>query len=519
MDNNNMSQRQEGNERAEEKQNQNEKENVKDDGENIASVKDAKMEQGSAGDTKTEENAESQEEQEGKFAGRILREIKDTLSDKNNVNVYIGYRNEINNGIQVGDDATINDINYRVDDAVNGGEDVGASIAKDNKSLRRWINDNYFNPSFALLITITVFNEMPFNWILSERCNLHAYMPKDGGHQSDTKAVEERLEEIGAEICLGEVSDYIGKREERFIRFSDEKDADLILGYIWLQYPDLRMPLQRWFAGHIRKGRNIYVKRITWALSKLARFDYGFFANEMISEFYCEKNISVDMTISQILSYLLDWQREKVMSMLAYWSTQERVHSLLTVLLVAGELQEERILRAGIKTYLAKLYYNFEKEDDEFFDHIVDFFAVGIRKAFFYRILIEEIYELFFAEDTLSQHKDRKITFFLMFFLIDVKLLAEGKGGREEAILVKMCISPNSAKDKLCAIWRMMWHVYSYRRGFYQLLGEYYRWLDNERLRKNIVLFIDMIFGKNVSLKTKNDVYKKIQRNAKRKLS
>ena len=110
-------------------------------------------------------------------------------------------------------------------------------------------------------------------------------------------------------------------------------------------------------------------------------------------------------------------------------------------------------------------------------------------------------------------------TFFLMFFLIDVKLLAEGKGGREEAILVKMCISPNSAKDKLCAIWRMMWHVYLYRRGFYQVLGEYYRWLDNERLRKNIVLFIDMIFGKNVSLKTKNDVYKKIQRNAKRKLS
>lgn len=506
-----------GNEAAEAMPNQKEQENAKNVQDYNASARDAEAGQGSAGDTVTGDKAESRGGQENQFVGKILGEIKGTLSDKNSVNIYIGYRNEINNGIQVGDDATINDINFKVDDAASGEEKAEESIAKDNKRLRGWINENYFSSSLALLIIIAVFNEMPYNWILNEKGNLDTYLPKGDEYQLDTKAVEERLEEIGAEICMGEVSDYTGKREERFIRFSDEKDADIILEYLWLQYPDLRMPLQRWFVGHIRKGRNIYVKRITRALSKLACVDYGYFANEMISGFYQEKNISVDMTLSQILIFLLDGQREKVMSMLAHWSTQERVHPLLTVLLVAGELQEERILRAGIKTYLARVYYDFEKENDEFFDHIVDFFAVGIRKAFFYRIMIEEIYELFFTEDTLSQHKDRKITLFFIISLIDVKLLVEGKGGREEAILVKMCIAPNSAKDKLCAIWRMVWHAHSYRWEFYQVLGEYYRWLDDERLRKNIVLFIDVILGRSVSLEAKSDAYKKIQRNAKRK--
>lgn len=475
------------------------------------------VEHGNSNDGRTENQADKQEEKRDGFFGKTLGEINDRFFSQLNV-IYNDYRSvDVNNGIQIDNHGYMNDMNISINNVANGKGNLEDSIAKDNKRLRGWINENYFSSSLALLIIIAVFNEMPYNWILNERGNLDTYLPKGDEYQLDTKAIEERLEEIGAEICMGEVSDYTGKREERFIRFSDEKDADIILEYIWLQYPDLRMPLQRWFVGHIRKGRNIYVKRITWALSKLARIDYGFFANEMISEFYCEKNISVDMTISQILSYLLDWQREKVMSMLTHWSTQERVHSLLTVLLVAGELQEERILRAGIKTYLAKLYYDFEKEDDEFFDHIVDFFAVGIRKAFFYRILIEEIYELFFAEDTLSQHKDRKITLFLIISLIDVRLLVEGKGGREEAILLKMCVAPNSAKDKLCAIWRMVWHAHSYRQEFYQVLGEYYRWLDDERLRKNIMLFIDVVLGRSVSLETKNDVYKKIQRNAKRK--
>ena len=203
--------------------------------------------------------------------------------------------------------------------------------------------------------------------------------------------------------------------------------------------------------------------------------------------------------------------------MLAHWSTQERVHSLLTVLLVAGELQEEQILRRGIRTYLARLYYGFKKENNEFFDHIIDFFAVGIRKVFFYRIMIEELYELFFLEDASSKNKDQKITLFFIIFLIDVRLLVEGKGGREEAILVEMCTAPNSARNKLCAIWRMVWRAHSYRREFYQVLGEYYRWLDDERLRENIVLFIDVILGRSVSREVKSDVYKKIQRSAKRK--
>ena len=131
-------------------------------------------------------------------------------------------------------------------------------------------------------------------------------------------------------------------------------------------------------------------------------------------------------------------------------------------------------------------------------------------------MLIEELYELFFQNDSLPQGKNRKIDLFLILFLIDVVLLTEDKGKREEAIFVKMCIAPGRAKDKLCAIWRMVWNTHAYRTEFYQVLGEYYTWLDDEKLRGNILLFIDVVLGRNVSAEAKNDVYKKIKRNRRR---
>jgi len=501
-----------GSEKAEEKQHQGDGEEVKKNQESTPPGKDDEERQEN-NDAKDGNKAHGQERKEEKSVGKLFEEIKNA----SNVNIFIDqYRNEINNGFQVGDNSSVNDVNFQINPIAYGEQKTETSIAKDNKRLREWINKNYFNPSLALMITIAVFNEMPYNWIVNEKGNLYTYLPKGNEHQLDTKAVEERLEEIGAEICMGEITDYAGKREERFIRFADEEDADALIEYVWLQFPDLKMPILKWLVRHICRGRNIYVMKITKVLSKLACIDYGFFANQMIPAFYEEKNISVDITLSQILIFLNDRESKKVISMLTHWSTQKRVHPLLTVLLVARELKEESILRKAVKTYLDRLYYDFYEEDNDFYDHIIDFFAVGIRKAFFYRVLIEELYELFFQNDSLPQGKNRKIDLFLILFLIDVALLTENKGKREEAIFVKMCIAPGRVKDKLCAIWRMVWNTHAYRTEFYKVMGEYYTWLNDRKQIGNILLFIDVVLGRNVSAEAKNDVYKKIKRNRRR---
>jgi len=51
-----------------------------------------------------------------------------------------------------------------------------------------------------------------------------------------------------------------------------------------------------------------------------------------------------------------------------------------------------------------------------------------------------------------------------------------------------------------------------YRTEFYQILREYYKQLENETLRKRILVFFDMILGDDVSREKKYDIYMKIKK-------
>lgn len=163
------------------------------------------------------------------------------------------------------------------------------SLAKDNKKMSDWISRNYFKPAIALLITTAVFNEMPYNWIIEEKEKLYYYLVGKEKQVYEVEAVEKTLYEIGAEICDGEISDYAGKRNEKFIRYQDNEDANKIIGYIWIQFPNLKMPILKWLIKHIEAGRGIYVKRITDVMSLLALKDYSYFVNNIITYLYKKK--------------------------------------------------------------------------------------------------------------------------------------------------------------------------------------------------------------------------------------
>ncbi len=428
------------------------------------------------------------------------------------VNFYVEYRNEINNGINIGDNATMQDINFHTQSTKNSQKDNMLSLAKDNKKMSDWISRNYFKPAIALLITTAVFNEMPYNWIIEEKEKLYYYLVGKEKQVYEVEAVEKTLYEIGAEICDGEISDYAGKRNEKFIRYQDNEDANKIIGYIWIQFPNLKMPILKWFIKHIEAGRGIYVKRITDVMSLLALKDYSYFVNNIITYLYKKENVSVDITLSQILNELLESQRESVVSMLAHWSTQKRVHPLLTVLLVTRETDGgEKILRRAMNTYLHVVYYGDYKKEEQFLIHLFDFFAVGVRKVVFYRILIEELYDLFFKEGW-AENRYKNLDLFLSFLWIDIFLSCGSDNKKEEAILVKMCVAENTVKNKLCQIWNKLWKTHVYRTEFYQILGEYYKQLENELLRKRILMFLDMILGDGVSREKKYDIYIKIKK-------
>lgn len=462
-----------------------------------------------------------QNQKEDTPAEHIWEKMKgnNMFNDAQTVNFYIDYRNEINNGIHIGDHATMNDINFHTfaakDDAAHN---TAFSLAKDSKKMADWISKNYFKPSLAFLITIAAFNEMPYNWIIEEKENLYLCLIKNeaGKPSYEVEAIEKTLWEIGAETCDGEISDYAGKREEKFIKYRDNEDANRIIEYVWTQFPNLKAPILEWFIKHIEAGRSIYAKRITAVLSLLASKDYGYFVNHIIPRLYQAENVSVDITLSQILNELMKRQRESVISMLTHWSTQNRVHPLLTVLLVAREMNDgEKILRQAINTYLHVIHSGNHKKENQFLSHLIDFFAVGVRKVVFYRLLIEELHGLFF-KGTNSKISYENLDLFLSLIWIDVFLSCGNDKKQEEAILIKMCIVENSAKNKLCQIWNKVWKTHSYRSEFYQVLGQYYKQLQDEALRKHLLAFLDMILGKEVSTEKKLDIYGKIKRQGSR---
>lgn len=458
--------------------------------------------------------ADKQIGNEDNMAKYIWEKIKKEkeFDTTNTINFYVEYRNEINNGINIGDNATMQDINFHTQGTKNSQKDNMLSLAKDNKKMSDWISRNYFKPAITLLITTAVFNEMPYNLIIEEKKNLYYYLVGKEKQVYEVEAVEKTLCEIGAEICDGEISDYAGKRNEKFIRYQDNEDANKIIEYIWIQFPNLKMPILKWFINHIEAGRGIYVKRITTVMSLLALKDYSYFVNNIIPCLYQRENISVDITLSQILNKLLESQRESVVSMLVHWSTQKRVHPLLTVLLVARETDGgEKILRRAMNTYLYVVYYGDYKKEEQFLIHLFDFFAVGVRKVVFYRILIEELYDLFFKERW-GENRYKNLDLFLSFLWIDISLSCGSNNKKEEAILVKMCVAENTVKNKLCQIWNKLWKTHMYRTEFYQILREYYKQLENETLRKRILVFFDMILGDDVSREKKYDIYMKIKK-------
>lgn len=465
---------------------------------------------------KTHSECESQEQnrKENNPGLNILDEVKKEklFGDIKIYNFYSDYRNEINNGITIGDNATMGDINFRTYNTKDIQHNDAGSLAKDSVKLGQWISENYSKPSLALLITIAVFDEMPYNRIVEEKEDLYGYLIGEEKPVYEAKAIERRLLEIGAEVCDGEISDYAGKRHERFIRYQDSEDANKIIQYIWLQFPNLKMPILKWFLKHIKTGRSIYAKKITSVLSVLASIDYDYFVNRIIPRLYQEKNISVDITLSQILNQLVESHRESIISMLTHWSMQERVHPLLVTLLVTREMNSgQKILRQAMNTYLHVIYYENHKKVNEFLTYIIDFFAVGVRKAVFYRLLIEELYDLFFQEGWLK-NRYKNLDLFLGLFWIDVFLSCGGDEKKEEPVLIKMCVVENGAKNKLCQIWNKMWKTHSYRVEFYQALGEYYRLLKNEIIGERILLFLDMILGEDVSREKKYDIYIKIKK-------
>jgi len=461
-------------------------------------------------------NSQEQSENEDNLLALVSEKMNNEkeFDTAKTVNLYIEYRNEINNGISIGNNATMKDINFHTCSTKETQYDNIVSLAKDNKKMAAWISENYSKPPLALLITIAVFNEMPYNWIIDEKEILYGYLAAQEKITYEVEAVEKTLFEIGAEICDGEISDYAGKRTEKFIRYQNNEDANKIIEYVWMQFPDLKILILNWFIKHIKTGRSIYVKRITHVLSWLSTKDYGYFVNHIIPRMYQEENISVDITLSQILSQLMESQRESVVSMLAHWSKQERVHPLLTVLLVTRETDgEEKILRQAMNTYLYVIYYGSYKKEQQFLNHLVDFFAVGIRKVVFYRLLIEELYDMFFKEGRMK-NKYKDLDLFLSLFLIDIILSCGNDKKKEEAILIKMCVVENAAKNKLCEIWNKMWKTHRYRANFYQVLGEYYKRLQNEILRKRILVFLDIVLGDSVSREKKYDIYIKIKKHS-----
>ena len=196
------------------------------------------------------------------------------------------------------------------------------------------------------------------------------------------------------------------------------------------------------------------------------------------------------------------------------WNRENNVHYLLTNLFICAELKDKNhILEDAISLYIRKAMDEIrESKKNGYLKNIYNFFGAGMRAFTFYRILIEQLYELI-RNGVSAREKKNVCDLFLRFFTVDIDLSRLKEG--EDAILIRLCQANNETSHKLCSLWQMVWQCRPYRQLFYCLMAQYDANISSSGNTNSIETFVKKAIGSICTKEMQQDIYTKIRRRTK----
>lgn len=375
-----------------------------------------------------------------------------------------------------------------------------------------WLEDNYKHYPMALMLASAVFEELPCRWIEQAAEELYSsFEEKD--EEEKRYGITDLLDEFCAEICPATMNTYTGKVPIEVVRFANKEYPKKILENVWRECPQLHEKIVRWLKFY---GTDYHMKMSTKACQVfcwLAYRDYYYFQNHMVKMIGIDKSIGTDMLIAKTMIFLSGHReyQTNVLNLMNCWKEERNIHYLLTNLLICVDQNEmTEILQYVIRRYIHEAIKAIEKQEtNQWLKNIYSFYASGMRAYTFYRILVEEMYELMCK--SMSQSRKTSICdLFLRMFAVDIDLMRYEEGN--DAILIKLCLTKNQANEKICYLWQMVWRYRSFREVFYKLVAIYVKKQQCDNNKEHLKRFIQKALGTICTEEIQRDICWKIQR-------
>lgn len=415
-------------------------------------------------------------------------------------NIFIQYRIENNHGVVAGRDVDMGDMYAEGIVKRPDGDGYHHAVVRDSERLGKWMAEHFGSFDMAFLIASAVFENMPYIWINQAAEKL--YIEQADNMKKQERAREQRLKEFGAGLYQGNINTYAGKTTVDFICFKEKEYAQIVLKYVWIEFPKLRNDLICWLQYFILKGKIQMSKRATEVIGFFSGLDYYFFANELVNQIIKANSINNDMLLARIVIQLKEQKEfeEQINKIVNYWSKSQNTHYLITTVLICAEWKEKKEeLKTVVHSYLEDAFRCCKRGEEK--EEIFEFFASGMRGFTFYRILIEKLYAMYQGLENRWEKEAFNILFVSLVIVDNGMLDVEND---EEAILVKLSYTKSSVREMLSVLWQMVFQSNSYRKQLYYILGQHYFLFSQEKADDMLKKFLNGVFGVK-----KSDAYKK----------
>lgn len=439
-----------------------------------------------------------------------------------------------NSGIIMGDQANMGNINLRNRDKIDNSQQIQDTsiehcFIEEAESLIEWMTGHYSTYDMAFIIAAAVFEKTPCPWIYDSAEQLFALINEKQEPYIIEKvgmANSHRIRNIGGKTYKGTVYNHTGEIQCEFICFQKKDYAEKVLNCVWKEYVFLREKLVFWLNEYLSSDNYTKAVRAINAIVLFSKIDFDYFSRVVVNALLSKKDLLADYAVAQIMAQL--YQDEtycgNIEKNYVYWAKGENIHQLLTALMlgVANKWSQNK-MELAISRYIDKLLMGLGKKDsDEYLSNLSSFYAVGQRKAVFFKTVVKVLYDKMEIYEG-YKYKWYRLNIgavFLLLLAIDasqsnIDTMEPDKN--IDMIFVKMCLINNDVGVKIRKLWRFIWKNKETHKQTRNILENYlyqyggcsqmevlylksflYSFQETESERKDMDYFLRKIAVKNV---------------------
>lgn len=445
-------------------------------------------------------------------------DIIQTNFGESNINIILGNYVKQNKGIIAGNDAEFQDTNLF---GKENREKIKKEIVKktecsfsDEDSICTWIKENFAKESFFLLISLSVFHDMPYSWVKKNAELLKNRKIFEIDSESRTREIltkDELLKSIGAFVYQDYIKINSSVIEVEFIGFTDENLPKKILRVIWLQFYDYRGKLLAWMKSFAYKSEMTQSYAAIQTISFLAQLDYYYFETAMLKKLLVNCNIA---GLTEIL-YLIS-QNKKYIDSINQIANQIGQKSeccyVLTALRIA---QKNKWNLSKIKFLMSKYIVGTieairKSESEDYMQKFPFMFVSGQNQSNYYKAMIEVVYEHGDAKKKriAAEQRNESVQIFWMMVETDYEYVKLKKNKRE-MLLINMVFIENEYAQMLEELWKKLWGKNKIHIQVRELIVTYWKVKCNKNsaYERQMRAFFNKI---NVSKSEQQMIYKSI---------